>query len=74
MLSEDPNMKLRLKEVREKKNWSQMQLEMKSGVSRNFISEIENEKFIPTIKVICKLCRALDCTPNDLIDCGDEGR
>lgn len=65
-------MKLRLREVRERKGWSQKQLEIKSGVSRNFISEIENEIYIPTVKTICKLCRALGCTPNDLIDCEEE--
>lgn len=62
-------MSLRLKEMRMNRGMSQLQLSKKSGISRSYISEIEHGIYDPS-KVICKLCKALDCTPNDLIDCG----
>jgi len=67
-------MKIRLEEVRRAKKWSQSKLAIMSGVGRSYISEIESGKYCPTADVICKLCFALKCTPNDLIDCeGGDG-
>lgn len=62
-------MRLRLAEVREKRDWTQGKLALVSGVARHHISELESGYYMPTLKTICKLCKALDCTPNDLIDC-----
>lgn len=62
-------MKIRLKELRNKKGWTQEKLADVSGVGRSYISEIEVGKYNPTADIICKLCKALDCTPNDLINC-----
>lgn len=57
-----------LKSYRRKRRLSQMQLSKLSGVSRSHISEIESDKYKNiTIDVLCKLCRALYLTPNDLI-------
>jgi putative transcriptional regulator len=61
--------KIRLKELRIRKCLTQEQLAEKSGVSRSYISEIETEAHNPTIDIICKLCKALNCTANDLIYC-----
>ena len=38
-----------------------------SGVSRPFISQIESKKHIPRVDIVCKLCKALDITPDELI-------
>jgi transcriptional regulator with XRE-family HTH domain len=65
-------MKFRLAEMREKRNKSQLWLSQKTGVSRSYVSEVETGKYNPSIKMICKFCKALNCTPNDLIDCGGE--
>ncbi|MDF2892525.1 MAG: Helix-turn-helix domain [Clostridia bacterium] len=67
-------MKLRLKEVREIRGWSQGKLAIYSGVARHHISELESGYYMPKADTICKLCRALGCTPNDLIDCECEDR
>lgn len=63
---------LRLEEVRSDKNITQKELSIMSGLSKSYISEIERDKYSPTIKVICKLCKALECTPNDLVKCEGE--
>ena len=57
-----------LKQCRLNKGWTGKELSLKSGLSRWYISEMENGKYINTsIEVVCKLCMALEITPNDLI-------
>lgn len=44
------------------------ELSEKSEVSRSYISELEENKHDnPSIKVLCQMCRILNCTPDDLI-------
>jgi putative transcriptional regulator len=63
---------LRLEKVRSDKNITQKELSIMSGLSKSYISELESGKYSSTIKVICKLCKALGCTPNDLVKCEGE--
>lgn len=61
-------MKLNTKELRKIKKMSLAQLSRKSGVARGYLCELEEGKYKnPGGEVICKLCKALGCTPNDLI-------
>lgn len=60
---------LNLTKLRRKKKLSQLQLSKRAGVSRSYISGIEAGKYDPTTNIVCKLCKALGCTPNDLIKC-----
>ena len=53
-------LKNNLKEVRNKKGFSQAQLADLIGVSRNTISSIETGQFTPTAKLALVLCVALD--------------
>jgi transcriptional regulator, XRE family len=53
-------LKNNLKEVRNKKGFSQAQLADLVGVSRNTISSIETAQFNPTAKLALVLCVALD--------------
>lgn len=65
-------MRLKIKELRKKKRLSRRQLSLKSGVARGYISELESGKYDnPTIKVLCKLCKILGCTLEELVDCED---
>lgn len=58
----------RIKKLREKNNYSNKELHQISGVARGYIHEMETGKYNnPTIDVICKLCKALNVTPNDVI-------
>lgn len=58
----------KLKRFRLSNNMSQLKLSEISGISRNYISEIENEKYTNiSVEILCSLCRALKVTPNDLI-------
>lgn len=59
-------LKNNLKEVRNKKGFSQAQLADLVGVSRNTISSIETGQFNPTAKLALVLCVALDKNFEDL--------
>ncbi|MBQ2314753.1 MAG: helix-turn-helix transcriptional regulator [Treponema sp.] len=56
----------RLRQEREKRGMSQMDLSLESGLSQNMITYIETNKRTPTISSILKLCSALDIDPSIL--------
>ena len=58
----------RLKKYREDKEVSQLELSKNSGISKSYISEIESGKYSNiSIGKLCKFCKVLKLTPNDLI-------
>lgn len=59
---------LKLKEIREEKNISIRKLALMSNVSKSQISDIENDKSIPTIQVLCQLAVALKVDANELFE------
>lgn len=57
----------RIKEIRNKKNISARQLAKKTGLSRSYISELENnKKYNPTLSSLYKISRVLDVNVKDL--------
>lgn len=57
-----------LKKMRIAKGLSQSKLSQLSGISRTTISDIENDRHSnTTIYVLCRLCKSLEVTPNELI-------
>jgi putative transcriptional regulator len=50
----------RLKETRQQKNFTQEQLAMAVGVTRQTIIAIEKGKFVPSVKLALQLASALD--------------
>lgn len=57
-----------LKQYRLSKGWNGKELSLKSGVARGYITEMENDRYNnPSMSIICRLCVALEVTPNDLI-------
>ncbi len=60
-------MRPRIKEKRLEKHMSQTELSEKSGISRQVINSIENNKEInTTTKTLSAIAEALDCTIADL--------
>lgn len=58
-----------LEKYRKEKGFSVRQLSIQSGVSRTYITGIEEGIYHnPGIKIVCALCRTLKVSPNDLID------
>jgi putative transcriptional regulator len=59
---------LNTKILRSAKGFTVAELARRSGVARGYLCEMEKGKYDnPGLKIICSLCNALECTPNDLI-------
>ena len=58
-----------LREVREGKGVTVRKLAEMSGVSKNYICEIENGKANPTASVLCALATALEVPIDRIIRC-----
>ncbi|MGL4569584.1 MAG: helix-turn-helix transcriptional regulator [Clostridium sp.] len=57
-----------LKIKRKEKGLTQVEFARISGVSRSYIVEIEKDVYTNiSMLIICDFCRALKCTPNELI-------
>lgn len=54
---------IRLRQIREKAQISQLELSQRSGVSQNMITYIETGKRTPTLRTLLKLCKALNVNP-----------
>lgn len=65
------NIAIKLKEARKTAGLTQLELSMRSGVSQNMITYIEQGKRGPALKTILKLCEALDISLADLLDAED---
>ena len=50
---------MRITYLRNKKNISQLELSIRSGVSKNYISDLENGRRNPTVSVLQKLANGL---------------
>jgi transcriptional regulator with XRE-family HTH domain len=69
-LREVKPLKLKIKEQRLKKKWSVRKLSIISGVSIGYLSELEHDIYEnPSVRVLCKIKKALGCTLDDLIEC-----
>lgn len=58
---------LKIKEFRNAKKLTQKQLAEKVGISRNFLSEIENDKWDIKLDLLIKIGKALGIHPSKLI-------
>lgn len=50
---------MRIAYLRQKKDISQLELSIRSGVSKNYISDLENARRNPTIEVLHKIANGL---------------
>ena len=67
MKNESAKLGLNLKKIRTKKAISQGDIARELGVSRGFVSTIENGKTNPTLSTIAKLAKALNVSTNELL-------
>lgn len=57
-----------IKRLRVSNNYSNLEFSKLSGLSRSYISELEKGVYENiSINVLCKLCKSLNVTPNELI-------
>ena len=57
---------------RTKRKWSQTDLALRADVDRNYISLIELGKNSPSVRMLYKLCDALDIRPSELLKDADK--
>ena len=58
---------LRLEQYRKEKCMSIRELSLRTGISRTYLTAIEEDIYNPSLKIICSLCKVFGITPNDLI-------
>ncbi len=61
-------MKNRLRELRTERNWSQVELGVRAGVSRQAIIAIETGKFDPSLPLAFKLSRLFGLSIEDIFE------
>ncbi|MBV8647855.1 helix-turn-helix transcriptional regulator [Paludibacterium sp.] len=59
---------LNVRQLREKRKWSQEELSFESGLHRTYVSGVERGGRNPTVTVLQKLAKALDVPPARLLD------
>jgi putative transcriptional regulator len=65
-------MKNRLRVLRAEQNWSQAELGMRVGVSRQAINAIETGKYDPGLPLAMKLARVFDRRIEDIFEMEEE--
>jgi transcriptional regulator with XRE-family HTH domain len=66
-LETDQAVGLALRGHRIKRKWSQTELALRADVDRNYISLIELGKNSPSVRLLFRLCDAMNISPADLI-------
>ena len=56
-----------LKRWREKRGLTQESLAHEAGITASYAGQVERGQKVPSLTVVLKLCRALDCTPGELL-------
>ena len=57
-----------MKRLRKERGWSQEALAAEAGLDRTYISGIERKVKNPTVTVVERVAKALNCSLGDLLD------
>lgn len=56
-----------IKNKRIQGNITQLELSEKTGISRNYISDVENGRYVPSVETLIKLAKVLNINLNFLL-------
>ena len=56
-----------LRSLRTKRKWTQTDLALRADVDRNYVSLIELGRNSPSVRLMFRLCDALDIAPSDML-------
>lgn len=56
-----------LRSLRTKRGWTQSDLALRADMDRNYVSLIELGRNSPSVRMLFRLCEALDITPSELL-------
>ena len=59
--------KLKIREYRQNRDLTQKDLSLRAGISQGYLSALESNKKSPTYRNLCKIARALEVCPCELI-------
>ena len=61
-----PNVRNRVKELRDKRGWTQQELADAVGVSRQSINSIERERYVPSLPLALTFARVFKCSTDEI--------
>lgn len=61
-----PNVRTRVRELRQERGWSQQELADRVGVSRQSINSIECDRYIPSLPLALLFARVFGCATDDI--------
>jgi putative transcriptional regulator len=61
-----PGIKNRIKELRSARGWTQEQLAMEVGVSRQSINSIERDRYVPSLVLALTFAKVFDCSTEQI--------
>ena len=61
-----PRVRNRVKELRQKRAWTQQELADLVGVSRQSINSIERNRYVPSLELALAFARVFDCATDDI--------
>jgi putative transcriptional regulator len=61
-----PGIKNRVKELRSARGWTQEQLAMAAGVSRQSINSIERDRYVPSLVLALTFAKVFECSPEQI--------
>ena len=64
----DQALGLAVRKLRSERGWSQADLALRVGMDRNYLSLIEMGRNSPSVRMLMRLCMALDVRAADLLD------
>lgn len=56
-----------LRKARQEAGMSQEKVALQAGVDRSYLSELENNKWSPTVEMLFRICDALNVTASEII-------
>jgi transcriptional regulator with XRE-family HTH domain len=57
-----------LRKLRTQRGWTQTDLALRAEMGRNYLSQIELGHYSPSVRMLVRLCRALDVRPAHVLD------
>jgi putative transcriptional regulator len=67
-----PAIKNRIKELRSARGWTQEQLAMAVGVSRQSINSIERDRYVPSLVLALSFARVFGCSTDEIFTLENE--
>lgn len=58
---------IKLEQYRKANSLSIRKLSLMTGISRTYLTQLESGEKVPTLTIVCVLCKIFKCTPNDFI-------